>query len=302
MALALGACTGPSPGPRPLLAPAYAQYVATQGRALLPGSVLGQAFRLEGSNFLPAQGAQLRLDDGPVVSVADQDGLYGFEGLSPGKHLVEAQLEGHGSFRLQVVVNAAAGLPRANLLLLPKAGGPALAGVVVDPRGAAVPGGVAEAADAPSGARISATANGAGLYRVELPPTSSLPPRLVNLGGHGRSPGGVNLDASRVQELSLSGPSSVALALDAFRQSSSPQWQVLSGRRLQVMAQDLPSRPDEMVLHWEDARGAFEVIPFRMGGGSLEAELPVDPSPGGRLELRTFGVVPPGQSAPSLSP
>lgn len=297
----LAACGAPPAGPRPLLAPAYARYVASQGKALLPGSLVGLVHRLEGERFVPAAGATVVVDEGALSTRCDADGAYGFEGLAAGPHRLDASLEGHGGFRLQVVLNQAMGLPRANLLVVPKAGGPALAGVVVDPRGAAVPQGVVEAADAPTGARLSSIANGDGLYRVALPESSSLPPRLVNLSGHGLSPGGVKLDASRVQELSLTAPASVALGLDAFAQASEATWVGLQGRQVQVQAQGLPGRADELVLRWEDGRGAFEAVPIRLSPPLVEAELPVAPLPGGKLELRVLGLVPPGQSPPSLS-
>lgn len=201
-----------------------------------------------------------------------------------------------------MVASGSQGLGRVLLLQAPHDLPTALVGVVVDPRGAAVPGAVVECSDVATGARWQEQADGEGRYVVNLPPSAQAPPRLVSLSGHGQSPGGLQLEATRITELSLVGAASVMLGLDAFSQAEALAWEARRDRQVRLRAQGLPRHATEVTVRLVRADGrAEEVVPTKLQPPILEAEFAEAPMPGDRLELRSLGLVPLGSSAPSLS-
>ena len=293
LALVLLAACATTPGPSPSLTLG----AVGAGEPPPPGTASGTIYRLVGGGFEPAAGAQVALVGAPPAS-ADAAGRYALSGLAPGAHDLEASLAGHLGAPLRVRLSAAMGVARADLVLVPAGGGlpdRTIAGVVADPRGAALPGAEVRLVDSlsASGAggnqQVRADAVGRFLARLPAVGTSALTAGVAYLTATGVTPGGVRVETSRVAPLALDDRAHVPVALiaEAFR----PPMALTAVAPDRVRASGLPARRDELVVRWSGPSGQVEQPPAAITDGEVQVTLPAGCCAGeGRLGLLVFGI------------
>ncbi|MEB3328396.1 MAG: hypothetical protein VKQ33_04110 [Candidatus Sericytochromatia bacterium] len=311
--LAAGACRGgqgTTAPPAAAPAPAVAQARFEAGEPLPPGSVVGRVCKLAGAGFEAAGDVAVSLDDAEPAVRTDAAGFYGLERVRPGLHRVAVRAPGMWPMTLAFRLGSAAGAGRLNLALVPReAPGQTsdivLAGVAVDPRGCALPGATVRIADSLTEVgNMSTQADVGGFWAVTLPAVRQGPwtSGVAGLTVHGRTAGGVAVEAMEVLSLSLGdAPSlSVVAGTRAFAVPTGLRWEGTGPRSGWLQAQGLPRRRDELVIRLDAEAGPHEVLPTSVGADGASVEWPAGISPS-RLELLPLGLVPGSGEAPGLA-
>jgi len=206
----------------------------------------GLVRRLTPAGFVPAAGAAVQVGDRHTT--ADALGAWRLAVPQAPATLV-VDLAGHAPLHLAVTPP----LARLNLPLSPPDA--PLAGVLVDPRGAAVPGGtvVATAAGLPAG-RAEWRADADGFWIGGLMPAPD-----VRLTAHGTTPGGVPVETTA---LATGGG---VLKLARARPLGTPTQLGRDGDLVTLAASGLTTAPDELRV----LAGGHEVAAMLLGGGRL---------------------------------
>lgn len=319
-ALALAACTGKGPasvapaGPPAALADASAAAAQAAGGTPLPaGQLVGKVGRYDGAAFTPAAGVAVTLEDPALSTTTDAQGRYGFTQVPAGVRKLHVELPDQLPFTLVCRLGSLAGLAGANLLVVPAArpaalaaGDVAMVGVLADPRGAALAGGTVHAVDGVSnggkGSNQQLTADADGFFAMVL---TGIGVRALNNGqaeltGYGRTAGGVNVETTDIQTLTVDTRPTQATVVGttAFLAVSGPVWGAGTGQTRTLTADHLPTRRDELELHFEQDGKTADVLPDAIAGSQATFTLPAGFTPGhGTLEPRVLGLVP----APSLA-
>lgn len=294
------------------LAEAAASYAAFEaGQLLPPGRVVGRVVMLERGAFRPAPQVVVRLDEAAAGAPTASDGGFGFDHVPPGVHRVSVVAPGSLPMAVAFRLGGLAGLGRVNLVLVPEAGSGedgaiTLAGVATDPRGAALPGATVRIADSLTAAgNASTVANAEGAWAITLPAARRGPlvSGIASLSCHGRTPGGVAVEATEVTSLALGGEAAQAVVAGtrAFGVPEGLRWEMVSGRRGRIVGQGLPTRRDEVVVRVALAAGPLELLPLQAGPDGLTVELPGAGEAPRRLEVLPLGLVPAGGEPPGLA-
>lgn len=312
-ALLVVGCTGKGKsipvGPPAVLSASSAAADAASGGGLLPaGELVGRVASFDGQGFVPAVGATVTVEGQNLTATTDADGRFGFQQLPIGTVKLTASADGQQSFTLVCVLNGAAGLARANLALVPTArpaklagDAVAIAGVLTDPRGAGLPNGTVHAVDAVSnngkGGNQQVAADADGFFAYVMPAVGSrnLAGGQAQLSGFGITPGGVHVETTDIlTTLVDTRPiQNVAVGAVAFTSVNQPQWGGGIGRTCTITAQQLPTRRDELVLHFEQNGRSADVSPDSLSGDTLSFTLPDGIQAGsGTIEIRVFGLTP----------
>lgn len=291
-----GCCpAAPAPVPSPGVEAAYR--AAEAGEALPAGTIVGYVGRLAGEGFQPAPGVRVTVVGSEHGASTDGGGYFRLEGVAEGPLQLEAASPGHHAFRLTGRLMGGVGLPRANLPLVPASTGmTTVAGVVTDPRGAALPAGTVHLVDAVSregaggNARQTADAHGFFVARLEGVKHSG----AGSLTAYGQTPGGVRVESTAVQALSLTAASSLAIQAEtqSFLPARSPRLVRREGDVFTLTARDVPGRLDELKVRLETPDGAWDAVPDRLATDEVVVTLPGAPA-SGTLRLLTLGLVAP---------
>lgn len=294
-----GCCpAAPAPVPSPGAEAAYR--AAEAGEALPAATVVGYVGRLAAEGFQPAPGVRVAVVGSEHGASTDGGGYYQLEGVPEGPLLLEAASPGHHAFRLTCRLMGGVGLPRANLPLVPLApsspGATTVAGVVTDPRGAALPAGTVHLVEAVSregaggNARQTADAHGFFVARLEGVERSG----VGSLTAYGQTPGGVRVESTAVQGLSLTAASRLAIQAEtqSFLPARSPRLVRREGDVFTLTARDVPRRLDELKVRLETPDGAWEAAPDRLATDEVVVTFPGAPA-SGALRLLTLGLVAP---------
>ncbi|MDB5101882.1 MAG: hypothetical protein JWM80_6303 [Cyanobacteria bacterium RYN_339] len=313
--LALAGCTGSGSahpaGPPAALANAATSYGAAGAGGMLPAGVLvGKVEAFDGQTFQPAGGVPVTVEGLGLTSTTDADGSFGFQQVPAGEVHLTARRDGHEPATLVCRLTGVAGLPRANLALVPStrpAGlakdAVALVGIVTDPRGAALPGGTVHLVDSVSaggaGSNQKLQANGDGFFASVLAGIPLLAGGQAELTAFGYTPGGVPVETTSLTTVGLGASPVVGLVLGAtaFGTVDAPAWTTGSGRGRAIAAGKMPLRRDELVFHLTQDGRTADVAPDYVADGRAGLTLPEGFALGsGTVEIRTLGLVP----APSV--
>lgn len=314
----LSACTGHGTsaltGPPAALANAgSAVDAASDGTPLPAGELVGRVAFFDGTKFVPMAGVTVAAPDMGLTAVTDANGRFGFQHLAAGLIKLSAAADGYVPFTLSCRLSPATGLARANLALVPVSRPAAQAGdavmvtgVLLDPRGAALPGGNVHVVDSVShagkGGNVNVTADADGYFVCSLPGVGALALNngQAELTGYGTTPGGVRVETTDVITTLVDSRPVQALTVGttAFLGIASPTWVTGNGRARSVTGSQVPTRRDELVLHFEQDGKTADVAPDALDAGHVSFALPDGFVPGhGTLELRTLGLTP----APSVT-
>lgn len=297
-----------------LTSPAATVASARAGTMLAPGLLAGRVGRFDGKAFQPAAGVEVVLGDGTARATTDAEGLYGFANVPAGVHQVKAATAGHHPYTVAYRQAAHGGIGRVNLALVPTerpaglaADQVAIAGVLVDPRGAALPAGTVRLADSlTTDGNRAVTADADGFWAVVLGGVAAGP--LTNgqatLTAFGTTPGEVKVESTEPLTLPLDGAAThaVVAATSAYALPRDLRWVEASGRRRVLAGTFLPTRRDELVVRWARPVGYSEGLPTAVEGGRVVLEVPpgYDASDAA-VELLPLGLVPPAGKLPALS-
>jgi hypothetical protein len=311
-------CTGKgvarSSGPPAALAAPTSAAAAAENVGLLPvGELVGRVASFDGTHFAPAPNVTVTAVEAGVSAVTDVMGRYGFQRLAVGQQTLRVQVAQHETFTLVCRLSPVAGFARANLALIPMArpasqaaDSVAIAGVLTDPRGAALPAGTVHAVDSIShdgkGGNEQVVADADGFFAYVMPQTAraALSGGQVALTGYGYTPGRVPVETTAILTLTVdSRPTqAVVLGTTAFLAIAAPAWAGGQDRLRAINADKVPLRRDELVLHFDQDGRTADAAPDEVATGRVTFTLPNTIDPGrGTLELRTLGLVP----APSIS-
>lgn len=300
--------------PAALAGPGAAIAAAQAGTLLAPGTVVGKAGKFDGKAFVAASGVEVVLGDGLARTTTDAAGAYGFANVPAGVHQVKAAAEGHHPAAVAFRVPGHGGIGRINLALVPTArpaglaaDALAIAGVLVDPRGAALPGGTVRLADSlTTEGNRAATADADGFWAVVL--AGVAPGPLTNgqatLTAFGATPGEVKVESTEPLTIPLDAAPThlVVAATKAWAAPRALKWVEAAGRRRVLAGEFLPTRRDELVVRWSRPVGYSEGLPASVEGGKVVLEVP----PGyegsdASVALLPLGLVPPAGDPPAIS-
>lgn len=298
----------------PLASPGAAVASARAGALLAPGTLAGRVGRYDGQGFVPAPGLAVKLDDGAAEATTDAEGHYGFANVAAGVHRVAVATEGHHPCVVAFRASALGGLGRVNLALVPVArpaglGADALAiaGVIVDPRGAAIPGGTVRLADsltAEGNRAVQADADGFWVVALGGLALGPLTNGQATLTAHGATPGEVKVESTEALTLPLDGTAATVAVVAATRAYTLPRdlrWVEAAGRRRVLAGSFLPTRRDELTVRWARPLGYSEGLPAAVEAGRVVLEVPPGTGDDASVELLPLGLVPPEGKPPALS-
>lgn len=313
--LVVAGCTGTGTtrpvGPPAALANAATAYGAAAAGGMLPAGVLvGKVQAYDGTGFQPIAGLAVTLDGQGLSTTTAADGSFGFQQVPAGEVHLKASRDGSLPAELVCRLTAVAGLPRANLVLVPSARPEALAkdavavaGVVTDPRGAALPGGAVHLVDSVSdngkGSNVTFQADADGYFARVLPAVPVLAGGQAQITAYGLTPGGVPVETTTVGSLALGGQPVIPMVLGttAFASVTDATWGTGPGRGRVISGGKLPLRRDELVFHLDQDGKTADVAPDYVADGRAGLTLPAGFELGrGTVEIRTLGLVP----APSI--
>ncbi len=297
-----------------LASPAAAVASARAGTMLAPGLLAGRVGRFDGKAFVGAGGVEVVLGDGTARATTDAEGHYGFTNVPAGAYQVKVAAAGHHPCTVAFRQAGHCGLGRVNLPLVPTdrpasmaVDQVAIAGVLVDPRGAALPAGTVRLADsltAEGNRAVQADAD--GFYAVVLSgvATGPLTNGQATLTAYGATPGEVKVESTEPLTLPLdaSATHAVVASTRAYAMPRDLRWVEASGRRRVLAGTFLPTRRDELVVRWARPIGYSEGAPVAIEGGRVVLEVP----PGhdaadAAVELLPLGLVPPEGKLPAIS-
>lgn len=296
----------------PLPSPGAVYAAARAGAPLLPGQVSGYVARWDGQAFAPAAGVEVRLGSQPARATTDARGYYGFAHVPPGLLTLEIDTAGDHPARLACRLPGMTGLARVNLALVPKArpaslagDAVALAGVAVDPRGAALPGATVRVVDSLSkeGNR-AVTADADGFWAAVVPgvPAGPLADGIATLTAFGTTPGGVRVESTDALNLQF-GPEPTIAVTAATRVFAAPKalrWAEANDKRRILVGENLPSRRDELVLRFARELGYTEGLPASSEPGRIAVDMPPGSAAGVTVELLPLGLLPPEGKPPGI--
>lgn len=304
-ALALFACAAPAPaGPQAIAELARLTAWADSGTPLPAGVVVGKVGRLEADGIKPASGVTVRLRG--RTARTDAAGRYGFSGVPAEEVELQVTEPGHYLARAGCRPSSVMGVPRVNLLLVPTAplAGQAadaavVAGVVTDPRGAALPAGSVHLVDSSSeggqGGNAYHRADADGFYTAWLTGLARGPQLQgqASLTAFGTTPGGVRVESQGVMTFTL-GPLptyAVPAGTSAFLPPAELRRVDGEAHRYTFQAERLPNRRDELWVRLESPQGIWEVPPSGLSGKTVTVDWPagccVAPL---KVTLSTFGL------------
>ena len=297
----------------PLASPAAVVAAARAGTILAPGTLAGRVARFDGAAFVALPGVAVQLDGGIARATSDAEGYYGFTDVPPGVHQVRAEAEGQHPCTVAFRASTLGGLARLNLALVPvarPAGLPAdavaIAGVLVDPRGAALPAGTVRIADSlTSQGNRAVQADADGFWSVVLAGLSLGP--LTNgqatLTAFGATPGDVKVESAETLTLALDASATygVVAATRTYALPRDLRWVESAGRRRVLMGEFLPTRRDELVVRWARPIGYAEGLAAAVEGDRVVLEVPPGYGDEASVELLPLGLVPPVGKPPALS-
>lgn len=316
-ALVLAGCSAAASGPRAITELGTLEAWAQAGSPLPAGVIMGKVARLDGNGFKPASGVTVRLRG--LTARTDAAGRYAFSHVPAGDVAVSLSEPGHYPVEALCRSSAVMGVPRVHLALVPTtalAGQPAdvavIAGVVSDPRGAALSEGTVHLVDSASqdgqGSNMNVKADGDGYY-VALLVGLARGPLLqgqASITAFGTTPGGVRVESRSVTGLVL-GPQptyAVAAATDAFLPPTGLRLVGSDASRLTFEATRLPTRRDELTVRLDSSQGVWEVPPTTVDGTTVIVDRPPGCCPAStRVRFATFGVSSPlGGAAEMVMP
>lgn len=304
-ALALSACAAPAAvGPQAIADPDLMFSWAEAGTPLPAGVVVGMVGRLEADGVRPASGVSVRLRG--RVARTDAAGRYAFSGVPAEAVIVQLTEAGFYGVSMSCTLSPVMGVPRVNLLLVPTAAlsgqaadAAVVAGVVTDPRGAALPGGSVHLVDSSSrggqGENAYVTADADGFYTARLTGLARGPllQGQASLTAFGTTPGGVRVESQGVASFALSSAPTYAVpaGTSAFLPPGPMRRVEGPAGAFRFEAERLPTRRDELWVRLETDQGLWEVPPTALDGSTATVTWPagccVNPT---RVRLSTFGL------------
>ncbi|MEB3197739.1 MAG: hypothetical protein VKP62_11100 [Candidatus Sericytochromatia bacterium] len=298
--------------PTVLSAPEGQYAAARRGELLAPGRLVGKVGRFDGQRFQAAAGVEVWLDDGGIRTVTDGAGYYGFERVGTGLHRVSLRSPEAHPMVVSFRANPLTGLGRVNLPLIPLAltgegekENIALAGIVTDPRGAALPGGTVRLVDSLTEVgNWSARADEDGFWSVTLKGVRRgvSVSGVANMTAYGRTPGGIQVETVTVQTLGLDASPTHALiaGTTAFGVPQSLAWASTGNRQGVLQGESMPQRRDEVMLRFRKGETTYETLPTETTDRTLSVQWPAAFEAPGTVEVLPLGLVPPQAAPPSV--